>query len=126
MIRYGFDGKNRPSSGHGLNSKGSNPDKIACPILEFRIVNRLYNKPGCEIMDSNLNCMVLKTEFHENSAPSQRASESIASYAGESLLSGGGRKAVAIDTDLLDVDYCVHKLEIEMPQHAFFKRFVQI
>lgn len=122
MIRYGFDGKNRPSSGHGLNSKGSNPDKIACPILEFRIVNRLYNKPGCEIMDSNLNCMVLKTEFHENSAPSQRASESIASYAGESLLSGGGRKAVAIDTDLLDVDYCVHKLEIEMPQHAFFKR----
>jgi len=124
MICYGRNAKNRPSSSNVLNNKSPSPDMIACPMLEFRIVNRLYNKPGCEIIDANLNCMVLKTEYHGNSSPSQRVSDSISykNEPNESITTGGGRKAVAIDTDLLDVDYCVHKLEIEMYQHAFFKR----
>uniref|UniRef100_A0A7S3DV82 Inward rectifier potassium channel C-terminal domain-containing protein n=1 Tax=Entomoneis paludosa TaxID=265537 RepID=A0A7S3DV82_9STRA len=31
--------------------------KIPCPVLEFRIVNRLYNEVGGEIMDATLNCV---------------------------------------------------------------------
>merc|ERR1711862_164082 len=30
-------------------------EKIPCPVLEFRIVNRLYDKVGCEIIDASLN-----------------------------------------------------------------------
>jgi len=30
---------------------------IQCPVLEFRIVNRLNNTPGGEIMDATLNCV---------------------------------------------------------------------
>lgn len=39
----------------------NNPDddgvgnKIPCPVLEFRIVNRLFDEPGGEIMDASLN-----------------------------------------------------------------------
>jgi len=29
--------------------------KIPCPVLEFRIVNRLFDEPGGEIMDASLN-----------------------------------------------------------------------
>lgn len=30
-------------------------DKIPCPVLEFRVVNRLFSEPGGEIMDATLN-----------------------------------------------------------------------
>jgi len=30
---------------------------IPCPVLEFRIVNRLFNETGGEIMDATLNCV---------------------------------------------------------------------
>ena len=33
----------------------SGSGKIPCPVLEFRIVNRLFNEPGGEIMDATLN-----------------------------------------------------------------------
>lgn len=32
-----------------------NDNKIPCPVLEFRIVNRLFDEPGGEIMDASLN-----------------------------------------------------------------------
>ena len=78
---------------------------MACPILEFRIVNRLYDKPGCEIVDGNLNCMVLKTEY----------------VPGLNL-----KNSYHEDRNELDVDDFAFKLELEMPKHAFFKRYVYI
>ena len=31
--------------------------KIPCPVLEFRVVNRLFGETGGEIMDATLNCV---------------------------------------------------------------------
>ncbi|KAG7353710.1 inward rectifier potassium channel [Nitzschia inconspicua] len=32
-------------------------EKIPCPVLEFRVVNRLFAEPGGEIIDATLNCV---------------------------------------------------------------------
>ena len=56
VIRFGPGIKNdtelgdTTGSGDEGNSSGS-----ACPVLEFRIVNRLFNEVGGEIMDATLN-----------------------------------------------------------------------
>jgi hypothetical protein len=63
VIRYGsgvaegVDYDNGPDSdddGDGTEKNGE-PKKIPCPVLEFRIVNRLFNEAGGEIMDATLN-----------------------------------------------------------------------
>lgn len=60
VIRYGpglkESGDDRDASGSGDEDENSQEDteavdKMPCPVLEFRIVNRLYNEPGGEIMD---------------------------------------------------------------------------
>ena len=63
VIRYGSgvaeggDYDNGPDSdddGENMGKSGE-PKKIPCPVLEFRIVNRLFNEAGGEIMDATLN-----------------------------------------------------------------------
>lgn len=49
LIRYG----NGVSDNDGVDEEAD--DKVACPVLEFRIVNRLFNEVGGEIMDAILN-----------------------------------------------------------------------
>ena len=121
VVRYGQGVQNGPSSRNRPNTNTPETDQIACPILEFRIVNRLYSKPGCEIVDANLNCMVLKTEAHGD-ASTYNHSNAAESAPGVSLLN---TNACEVE-NFLGVNYSVHKLELEMPQHAFFKRYVEI
>mmetsp|Transcript_1101 Transcript_1101/g.2358 ORF Transcript_1101/g.2358 Transcript_1101/m.2358 type:complete len:322 (+) Transcript_1101:1038-2003(+) len=55
VIRYG-SGLLEASSGDNddYDDEGKD-DKIPCPVLEFRIVNQLFDQPGGEIMDASLN-----------------------------------------------------------------------
>jgi len=62
VIRYGSgvaegaDYDNSPDSDdEGGLGKSLHAKKIPCPVLEFRIVNRLFNEVGGEIMDATLN-----------------------------------------------------------------------
>ena len=62
VIRYGSgvadgaDFDNSPNSDdEGGLGKMLHAKKIPCPVLEFRIVNRLFNEAGGEIMDATLN-----------------------------------------------------------------------
>ena len=32
---------------------------IPCPVLEFRVVNKMYDEVGGEIMDANMNCVAI-------------------------------------------------------------------
>ena len=55
VIRYGSGIQEQfDESANDLNPD-SVRDKIPCPLLEFRIVNRLFDEPGGEIMDASLN-----------------------------------------------------------------------
>jgi len=58
VIRYG-KGVVMPGSEEQIpgneSSDEESPGKLPCPVLEFRIVNRLYSEPGGEIMDASLN-----------------------------------------------------------------------
>jgi len=55
VIRYGSGIQEH------CDERDNNPDddivgnKLPCPVLEFRIVNRLFDEPGGEIMDASLN-----------------------------------------------------------------------
>jgi hypothetical protein len=60
VIRYGTgvaeggDYENGNDSDEDNNNDGK-PKSHPCPVLEFRIVNRLFNEAGGEIMDATLN-----------------------------------------------------------------------
>eukprot|EP00531_Pseudo-nitzschia_arenysensis_P002155 CAMPEP_0116136078 /NCGR_PEP_ID=MMETSP0329-20121206/11528_1 /TAXON_ID=697910 /ORGANISM="Pseudo-nitzschia arenysensis, Strain B593" /LENGTH=550 /DNA_ID=CAMNT_0003630913 /DNA_START=142 /DNA_END=1794 /DNA_ORIENTATION=+ len=55
VIRYGSGIQEQfDESENDLNEERVR-DKIPCPVLEFRIVNRLFDEPGGEIMDASLN-----------------------------------------------------------------------
>jgi hypothetical protein len=62
VIRFGrgvgMDGEERGSDDERDSSdagSGENPERINCPVLEFRLVNRLFAFTGGEIMDATLN-----------------------------------------------------------------------
>ena len=61
VIRYGTgvaeggDFDNGRDSDDGEDSTDGKPKHHPCPVLEFRIVNRLFNEAGGEIMDATLN-----------------------------------------------------------------------
>ena len=44
--------------------------KLECPILEFRLVNRMHNVPGGEIVDSRVNVVASIDEANVSSQPS--------------------------------------------------------
>ena len=41
--------------GRGVVASDEESVELSCPVLEFRIVNRLFNEPGGEILDASLN-----------------------------------------------------------------------
>jgi hypothetical protein len=68
LIRYGsgvshIDG---PVSNSESASDDDDSVRIPFPILEFRIVNRLFSEPGGEIMDAILNVVANKNAVNDN------------------------------------------------------------
>jgi len=55
IIRYGRGLQEYSEDDDSDSDDGSEDKKILCPVLEFRIVNRLFNEPGGEIMDASIN-----------------------------------------------------------------------
>lgn len=55
VIRYGSGVENHNDEEEEEYEGGNQKKKIMCPVLEFRIVNRLFNEVGGEIMDATLN-----------------------------------------------------------------------
>jgi len=56
VIRYG-SGVQQTSDENDSDDEESTGKKIPCPVLEFRVVNRLFGETGGEIMDATLNCV---------------------------------------------------------------------
>lgn len=54
VIRYGSGVQQGRHEDEEEEDKGG-PKKIPCPVLEFRVVNRLFGEVGGEIMDATLN-----------------------------------------------------------------------
>eukprot|EP00550_Attheya_septentrionalis_P007911 CAMPEP_0198289650 /NCGR_PEP_ID=MMETSP1449-20131203/7763_1 /TAXON_ID=420275 /ORGANISM="Attheya septentrionalis, Strain CCMP2084" /LENGTH=568 /DNA_ID=CAMNT_0043988013 /DNA_START=105 /DNA_END=1811 /DNA_ORIENTATION=- len=62
VIRYGggvetFEDDDDDFESGIPGGKEDRQKKIPCPVLEFRVVNRLFNEVGGEIMDATLNCV---------------------------------------------------------------------
>lgn len=55
VIRYGNGIQEHCDEIDNNTNDDSMGKKIPCPVLEFRIVNRLFDEPGGEIMDASLN-----------------------------------------------------------------------
>lgn len=55
MIRYGSGVQEHQEDDGSGSLDGREGEDIPCPVLEFRIVNRLFDEPGGEIMDASLN-----------------------------------------------------------------------
>ena len=58
VIRYGsgvLASNTEQQQTLGTESSDDESAKLACPVVEFRIVNRLFSEPGGEIMDASLN-----------------------------------------------------------------------
>ena len=49
VVRYG--------SGIANDFQISEDGMTPCPVLEFRVVNKMYDEVGGEIMDANMNCV---------------------------------------------------------------------
>lgn len=66
LIRYGNGVM--PEASAAAEESGDSDDErlnIPCPVLEFRIVNRLFNESGGEIMDASLN-VVANINFNDD------------------------------------------------------------
>jgi hypothetical protein len=55
VIRYGSGIQEHCDESDNSPDDDDEDKKIPCPVLEFRIVNRLFDEPGGEIMDASLN-----------------------------------------------------------------------
>ena len=55
VIRYGSGIQEHTDESDISGNLDTTREKIPCPVLEFRIVNRLFDEPGGEIMDASLN-----------------------------------------------------------------------
>ena len=67
LIRFGSGVSNSgiPNS-TGSDSDEDNITPVPFPILEFRVINRLYNEPGGEIMDALLNVVANKNVVNDS------------------------------------------------------------
>lgn len=55
MIDDGEDAKSADGSAEGSSSSAPKPQEIPCPVLEFRLANRLNWVQGGELLDATLN-----------------------------------------------------------------------
>eukprot|EP00547_Thalassionema_nitzschioides_P006460 CAMPEP_0194202110 /NCGR_PEP_ID=MMETSP0156-20130528/2215_1 /TAXON_ID=33649 /ORGANISM="Thalassionema nitzschioides, Strain L26-B" /LENGTH=541 /DNA_ID=CAMNT_0038927503 /DNA_START=23 /DNA_END=1644 /DNA_ORIENTATION=- len=82
VIRYGSGVDSQPDNDNvydDLSEKNNDEPRkqqIPCPVLEFRIVNRLFNEVGGEIIDATLNA-VASIDADDNEAPGTRDSSSL-------------------------------------------------
>lgn len=123
------------------------PPKVMCPVLEFRLVNRLFAEVGGEIIDATLNCVadidaddaepdaidsetVRRNEYlvsatNQPHSVYNRGEESNFSLNSNRLspfhyFSGGRRNSRETAKIVSKRIFC--KLELEAPDHPFFKR----
>jgi len=86
-----------------LETETNEGGKIPCPTLEFRIVNSLYDKAGCEIIDATLNCVVINADTSDGD------------FKMKSMF-------LKFDADKDEVNYSFANMNIDTPNHPFFKR----
>jgi len=55
VIRYGTGIAEAFDTSENQDDEDNEKNKCQCPVLEFRVVNRLFNEAGGEIMDATLN-----------------------------------------------------------------------
>jgi hypothetical protein len=149
LIRYGSG----VSRAHGPGDHSSDEEahrRAPCPVLEFRIVNRLFNEAGGEIMDASLNVVANINaddadpsivdaleggsvglgyggrSDSEDSTAQRRTSSilSLPSIFGQLSFSRHDRQSVNEDPSnrLVQHKHVFAKLMIEAPEHPFFKR----
>lgn len=154
LIRFGSGVSNLDTPySNGSGSDEDNTVPVPFPTLEFRVVNRLYNEPGGEIMDALLNVVANKnavsgsdlnvegwsddarsrpatdasSDTHDLGGSSHhysniKSSQTLRNEFNDTKLQSEGR---IIDDDLTSILVNKHifsKMEIEAPEHPFFRR----
>ena len=155
VIRYGTGVTQGMNAGDDKDEEEEDDEesdiKIPCPVLEFRIVNRLYNEAGGEIMDATLNCVanVDSNDLDPNQEMLTESEQALSSRSdtgseGSSSVLGSERSANSalrfldpflrfhirrtqqtVDEDpssRLVTKHIFSKLHIEASDHPFFKR----
>ena len=150
VIRYGTGLKSGTDDSDGEDEDKDDSEYNPCPVLEFRVVNRLFNEPGGEIMDATLNVVAnvdaadsdmstlskglsstaLSNIDSENdsvggsSSGTGRTSTSIVSKLLDPLKSlGGTRQTLEEDpASLVTTKHVFSKMTVETGDHPFFKR----
>ena len=155
VIRYGSGVTQGVTSNGDKDEEDDDEEadiKITCPVLEFRIVNRLYNESGGEIMDATLNCVAnvdsndldpnqenIGESEHPLSSRSDTGSDVSSSGLGSDRVGSANtlrfldpfmrfhirRSHQTVDEDpssRLVTKHIFSKLHIEASDHPFFKR----
>jgi hypothetical protein len=138
LIRYGS----------GVSGSRDENAPVPFPILEFRIINRLFNEAGGEILDALLNVVANKTavnetDLHGEAASDESRSRQLSNVSSNNFTSSlrssqqspsvghiksfetSNREGQVIDEDLSSVILNKHifsKMEIEASEHPFFRR----
>lgn len=70
IILIQFGGGNLCQSIMSIDAAANVKSRIPCPILEFRLLNRLYPRRNCEIIDATLNCVLeVKSKYRNDIHP---------------------------------------------------------
>lgn len=153
LLRYG-SGVARDTEDLGSNSATSSSEDEAvsrpCPVLEFRIINRLFSEPGGEIVDASLNVVA---NINANDAEPSILEALDGGSLGQVTNQSGGASTESLPSDfrprissigsgpmpsffrgrsqsneedstvrLVRHKHLFSKLMIEAPEHPFFKR----
>jgi hypothetical protein len=149
LIRYGSGVSRTPGPGDHSSDEEAHR-RTPCPVLEFRIVNRLFNEAGGEIMDASLNVVANinaddadpttvhtseggsvglvksgqcgRSDIEEYTTARQKGKSSFLSNMSISF----HRDHQTVEEDpsnrLVQHKHVFSKLMIEAPEHPFFKR----
>lgn len=100
VIRYG-NGVMIPGSEDqipGTESSDEESAKLPCPVVEFRIVNRLFSEPGGEIMDASLN-VVANIDADDADPTLREALETNSTRANSMGVNGTSIDSASVDDD---------------------------
>jgi len=131
VIRYGTgvetnsypdDDEDHSDDGEWDQKKQSTIKKIACPVLEFRIVNRLFDEISGEIMDASLNVVANVDANDADPVHDMDMSQSNhRSAQGESEASGVSTPATETSAKTSGWNVVRSSIKAKMFQNAFIK-----
>ena len=145
VVRYGINGvgnvtEEDEKEGKRKDKSSKDVTKIPCPVLEFRVVNQLFDEVGGEIMDATLNVVanVDANDIDNTVERNPRNSVVISEFSTRSILQEDDKQkrpsllalrgftkmnhSVAARTGTVVSKRVFSTMKIEARDHPFFKR----